>query len=110
MENEEGILFYKRIKQTLNNYFFFSLKGLFIPLGNLSSGWCPLALCSVPSEFGSLFSAVIFIFCSVPSFYSWLKEWKKRADWEEKRNRKGEKEDTEHEGAETIKNYIASLC
>ncbi|NXL93094.1 ATAD5 protein, partial [Alectura lathami] len=28
---------------------------------------------------------------------SWLKEWKKRADWEEKRNQKGEKEDKEHQ-------------
>ncbi|NWQ78802.1 ATAD5 protein, partial [Columbina picui] len=28
---------------------------------------------------------------------SWLKEWKKRADWEEKRNQKGEKEDKGHE-------------
>ncbi|NXH15915.1 ATAD5 protein, partial [Bucco capensis] len=28
---------------------------------------------------------------------SWLKEWKKRADWEEKRNQKGEKEGKEHQ-------------
>ncbi|XP_065503993.1 ATPase family AAA domain-containing protein 5 [Caloenas nicobarica] len=28
---------------------------------------------------------------------SWLKEWKKRADWEEKRNQKGEKEDKGHQ-------------
>ncbi|KGL89360.1 ATPase family AAA domain-containing protein 5, partial [Charadrius vociferus] len=33
----------------------------------------------------------------IERLHSWLKEWKKRADWEEKRNQKGEKEDTEHE-------------
>ncbi|NXJ90162.1 ATAD5 protein, partial [Corythaixoides concolor] len=33
----------------------------------------------------------------IERLHSWLKEWKKRADWEEKRNQKGEKEDKEHE-------------
>ncbi|NWY57888.1 ATAD5 protein, partial [Chionis minor] len=33
----------------------------------------------------------------IERLHSWLKEWKKRADWEEKRNQKAEKEDTEHE-------------
>ncbi|NXP28148.1 ATAD5 protein, partial [Scytalopus superciliaris] len=33
----------------------------------------------------------------IERLHSWLKEWKKRADLEEKRNQKGEKEDTEHE-------------
>ncbi|NXE75139.1 ATAD5 protein, partial [Cochlearius cochlearius] len=33
----------------------------------------------------------------IEKLHSWLKEWKKRADWEEKRNQKGEKEDKEHE-------------
>ncbi|NWI66847.1 ATAD5 protein, partial [Todus mexicanus] len=33
----------------------------------------------------------------VERLHSWLKEWKKRADWEEKRNQKGEKEDKEHQ-------------
>ncbi|KAM9537285.1 ATPase family AAA domain-containing protein 5 [Guaruba guarouba] len=32
----------------------------------------------------------------IERLHSWLKEWKKRADWEEKRNQKGEK-DKEHE-------------
>lgn len=41
----------------------------------------------------------LLLFCSS---YSWLKEWKKRADWEEKRNQKGEKEDKVHEGADRI--------
>ncbi|KFQ98728.1 ATPase family AAA domain-containing protein 5, partial [Nipponia nippon] len=35
----------------------------------------------------------------IERLHSWLKEWKKRADWEEKRNQKGEKEDKEHEGS-----------
>ncbi|XP_074967097.1 ATPase family AAA domain-containing protein 5 [Phalacrocorax aristotelis] len=35
----------------------------------------------------------------IKRLHSWLKEWKKRADWEEKRTRKGEKEDKEHEGS-----------
>uniref|UniRef100_A0A8C8BMZ4 ATPase family AAA domain containing 5 n=1 Tax=Otus sunia TaxID=257818 RepID=A0A8C8BMZ4_9STRI len=33
----------------------------------------------------------------IERLHSWLKEWKKRADWEEKRNQKGEKEDKEHQ-------------
>ncbi|XP_051653244.1 ATPase family AAA domain-containing protein 5 [Manacus candei] len=33
----------------------------------------------------------------IERLHSWLKEWKKRADLEEKRNQKGEKEDKEHE-------------
>ncbi|XP_042689029.1 ATPase family AAA domain-containing protein 5 isoform X1 [Centrocercus urophasianus] len=33
----------------------------------------------------------------IERLHSWLKEWKKRADWEEKRNQKGEKEDKVHE-------------
>ncbi|KAM6376837.1 ATPase family AAA domain-containing protein 5 [Pluvialis apricaria] len=33
----------------------------------------------------------------IERLHSWLKEWKKRADWEEKRNQKREKEETEHE-------------
>ncbi|NWS55940.1 ATAD5 protein, partial [Chunga burmeisteri] len=33
----------------------------------------------------------------IERLHSWLKEWKKRADWEEKRNQKREKEDKEHE-------------
>ncbi|NWR33581.1 ATAD5 protein, partial [Tachuris rubrigastra] len=33
----------------------------------------------------------------IEKLHSWLKEWKKRADLEEKRNQKGEKEDKEHE-------------
>ncbi|NXK48874.1 ATAD5 protein, partial [Chauna torquata] len=33
----------------------------------------------------------------IERLYSWLKEWKKRADWEEKRNQKEEKEDKEHQ-------------
>ncbi|KFV40282.1 ATPase family AAA domain-containing protein 5, partial [Gavia stellata] len=33
----------------------------------------------------------------IERLHSWLKEWKKRADWEEKRNQKGEKEDEEHQ-------------
>ncbi|XP_069728581.1 ATPase family AAA domain-containing protein 5 isoform X2 [Phaenicophaeus curvirostris] len=33
----------------------------------------------------------------IEKLHSWLKEWKKRADWEEKRNQKGEKEDKEHQ-------------
>ncbi|XP_035414749.1 ATPase family AAA domain-containing protein 5 isoform X1 [Cygnus atratus] len=33
----------------------------------------------------------------IERLHSWLKEWKKRADWEEKRNQKGEKEDIEHQ-------------
>ncbi|XP_072737286.1 ATPase family AAA domain-containing protein 5 isoform X1 [Ciconia boyciana] len=33
----------------------------------------------------------------IERLHSWLKEWKKRADWEEKRNQKGEKDDKEHE-------------
>ncbi|XP_043384479.1 ATPase family AAA domain-containing protein 5 isoform X4 [Chelonia mydas] len=31
----------------------------------------------------------------IKKLHSWLKEWKKRADWEEKRNQKSEKDDTE---------------
>ncbi|NXS54418.1 ATAD5 protein, partial [Brachypteracias leptosomus] len=34
---------------------------------------------------------------AIERLHSWLKEWKKRADWEEKRNQKGEKEDKEHQ-------------
>ncbi|NXK95956.1 ATAD5 protein, partial [Formicarius rufipectus] len=34
---------------------------------------------------------------AIERLHSWLKEWKKRADLEEKRNQKGEKEDTEPE-------------
>jgi len=48
----------------------------------------------------------LLLFCS---FYSWLKEWKKRADWEEKRNQKGEKEDKEHQGADRVQNDICSF-
>ncbi|NWQ58882.1 ATAD5 protein, partial [Neopipo cinnamomea] len=33
----------------------------------------------------------------IERLHSWLKEWKKRADLEEKRNQKGEKDDKEHE-------------
>uniref|UniRef100_A0A8C4K0K0 ATPase family AAA domain containing 5 n=1 Tax=Dromaius novaehollandiae TaxID=8790 RepID=A0A8C4K0K0_DRONO len=33
----------------------------------------------------------------IEKLHSWLKEWKKRADWEEKRNQKGAKEDKEHQ-------------
>ncbi|NWS68083.1 ATAD5 protein, partial [Crotophaga sulcirostris] len=33
----------------------------------------------------------------IEKLHSWLKEWKKRADWEEKRNQKVEKEDKEHQ-------------
>ncbi|XP_010144889.1 PREDICTED: ATPase family AAA domain-containing protein 5, partial [Eurypyga helias] len=33
----------------------------------------------------------------IERLHSWLKEWKKRADWEEKRNQKREKEDKEHQ-------------
>ncbi|NXN34325.1 ATAD5 protein, partial [Nycticryphes semicollaris] len=33
----------------------------------------------------------------IERLHSWLKEWKKRADWEEKRKQKAEKEDKEHE-------------
>ncbi|NXN15522.1 ATAD5 protein, partial [Indicator maculatus] len=33
----------------------------------------------------------------IERLHSWLKEWKKRADWEEKRNQKVEKEDKEHQ-------------
>ncbi|NXE17830.1 ATAD5 protein, partial [Ardeotis kori] len=33
----------------------------------------------------------------IERLHSWLKEWKKRADWEEKRNQKAEKEDKEHQ-------------
>ncbi|XP_072207988.1 ATPase family AAA domain-containing protein 5 isoform X2 [Excalfactoria chinensis] len=33
----------------------------------------------------------------IERLHSWLKEWKKRADWEEKRNQKGEKEDKDHQ-------------
>ncbi|NXG72655.1 ATAD5 protein, partial [Baryphthengus martii] len=33
----------------------------------------------------------------IERLHSWLKEWKKRADWEEKRNQKEEKEDKEHQ-------------
>ncbi|XP_042658691.1 ATPase family AAA domain-containing protein 5 [Tyto alba] len=33
----------------------------------------------------------------IERLHSWLKEWKKRADWEEKRNWKGEKEEKEHQ-------------
>ncbi|NXI52109.1 ATAD5 protein, partial [Chloroceryle aenea] len=33
----------------------------------------------------------------IERLHSWLKEWKKRADLEEKRNQKGEKEDKEHQ-------------
>ncbi|XP_027738203.1 ATPase family AAA domain-containing protein 5 [Empidonax traillii] len=33
----------------------------------------------------------------IERLHSWLKEWKKRADLEEKRNQKGEKEDRDHE-------------
>ncbi|XP_025902608.1 ATPase family AAA domain-containing protein 5 [Nothoprocta perdicaria] len=33
----------------------------------------------------------------IEKLHSWLKEWKKRADWEEKRNQKRAKEDKEHE-------------
>ncbi|NWU77129.1 ATAD5 protein, partial [Onychorhynchus coronatus] len=33
----------------------------------------------------------------IERLHSWLKEWKKRADLEEKRNQKGEKKDKEHE-------------
>ncbi|XP_062447586.1 ATPase family AAA domain-containing protein 5 [Rhea pennata] len=33
----------------------------------------------------------------IEKLHSWLKEWKKRADWEEKRNQKGVKEDKEHQ-------------
>ncbi|NWS10457.1 ATAD5 protein, partial [Pachyramphus minor] len=33
----------------------------------------------------------------IERLHSWLKEWKRRADLEEKRNQKGEKEDKEHE-------------
>ncbi|NXN93985.1 ATAD5 protein, partial [Rhinopomastus cyanomelas] len=32
----------------------------------------------------------------IERLHSWLKEWKKRADWEAKRNQKREKEDKEH--------------
>uniref|UniRef100_A0A674IVE1 ATPase AAA-type core domain-containing protein n=1 Tax=Terrapene triunguis TaxID=2587831 RepID=A0A674IVE1_9SAUR len=32
----------------------------------------------------------------IKKLHSWLKEWKKRADWEEKRNQKNEKDDTEN--------------
>ncbi|KAM6317395.1 ATPase family AAA domain-containing protein 5 isoform 2-T2 [Podargus strigoides] len=35
----------------------------------------------------------------IERLHSWLKEWKKRADWEEKRNQKGEKEDKDHQGS-----------
>lgn len=48
----------------------------------------------------------LLLFCS---FCSWLKEWKKRADWEEKRNQKGEKEDKEHQGADRVQNDICSF-
>lgn len=51
---------------------------------------------------------MLFLF-SVPSLYSWLKEWKKRADLEEKRNQKGEKEDKEHQGADGVWNNICSF-
>ncbi|KGL79870.1 ATPase family AAA domain-containing protein 5, partial [Tinamus guttatus] len=33
----------------------------------------------------------------IEKLHSWLKEWKKRADWEEKRNQKGAKEDKDHQ-------------
>ncbi|NXC37996.1 ATAD5 protein, partial [Penelope pileata] len=33
----------------------------------------------------------------IERLHSWLKEWKKRADWEEKRNQKEEKEDKDHQ-------------
>ncbi|NXT77347.1 ATAD5 protein, partial [Zapornia atra] len=39
----------------------------------------------------------------IERLHSWLKEWKKRAEWEENRNQKGEKEDKEHE------DYLDSL-
>ncbi|XP_067403489.1 ATPase family AAA domain-containing protein 5 isoform X2 [Emydura macquarii macquarii] len=33
----------------------------------------------------------------IKKLHSWLKEWKKRADWEEKRNQKSEKDDTDRQ-------------
>uniref|UniRef100_A0A8C0IM61 ATPase family AAA domain containing 5 n=1 Tax=Chelonoidis abingdonii TaxID=106734 RepID=A0A8C0IM61_CHEAB len=37
----------------------------------------------------------------IKKLHSWLKEWKKRAYWEEKRNQKGEKDDTESQQEST---------
>ncbi|NXY13917.1 ATAD5 protein, partial [Atrichornis clamosus] len=44
----------------------------------------------------------------IERLHSWLKEWKKRADLEEKRNQKAEKEDKEHEGSLSSLDFIDS--
>ncbi|NWI51237.1 ATAD5 protein, partial [Calyptomena viridis] len=41
----------------------------------------------------------------IERLHSWLKEWKKRADLEEKRNQKGEKEDKDHEDSLSILDF-----
>ncbi|KFQ38108.1 ATPase family AAA domain-containing protein 5, partial [Mesitornis unicolor] len=45
----------------------------------------------------------------IERLHSWLKEWKKRADWEEKRNQKGEKEDKEHQDSLDSLDFIGSI-
>ncbi|KAJ7424410.1 ATPase family AAA domain-containing protein 5 [Willisornis vidua] len=46
----------------------------------------------------------------IEKLHSWLKEWRKRADLEEKRNQKGEKEDTEHEDSLSSLDFKDSKC